>query len=194
MKSAYIYLTFLFILPACDLRSRNQKAVDEMAAKMPKPANMNAGKQNYSLYIPNGWSTEHRQAFGVDFYYLFAPQTKDDPNTIINVATEAMQNAGLDKFRTQTIESVKRTIPSAANFAQGEVIANGVQGGWYSYTMEPQGIRAALVTYIFPKNGVAYIITAGTQTRDASRYRSLFDSVARSLQFVEPVPVKVRHN
>jgi hypothetical protein len=55
--------------------------------------------------------------------------------------------------------------------------------------MEPQGLKAALVSYIFPKDGIAYIITAGTEIEDPLHYRSHFDSVASSLKFVEMVPV-----
>jgi hypothetical protein len=94
-----------------------------------------------------------------------------------------MQNLSLNEFKAKTIESVKHSIPSASILAEGEIEANGLKGSWYSYSMEPQNIKATLVSYIYPKNGVAYTITAGTQTKDAARYRSTFDSVARSLKF-----------
>ena len=155
---------------------------------------MNVGKQNYHLYIPEGWTTEHRTAYGVDYYYLLAPKTAEDPNTSINVITEDMQNLSLDEFRDKTIESVKGAIPSASNFTEGGLIANGLAGKWYSYTMEPQGIKATLVCYIFPKEGIAYSITAGTQTKNVSHYRTLFDSVARSFRFVEMVSVSENHH
>lgn len=190
MKGVYIYLFFSIILVDCDTKSKYHKAADEIAAKMPESTNMNVGKQNYSLYIPKGWTTEHRSAYGMDYYYLLAPKTEEDPNTSINVITEFMQNLSLEEFKAKTIESVKRAIPSVSNFAQGGLTANGLQGAWYSYTMKPQGIKAALVCYIFPKDGVAYTITAGTEIKDPLRYRSLFDSVARSLKFIELVPVK----
>jgi hypothetical protein len=51
--------------------------------------------------------------------------------------------------------------------------------------MEPQGIRATLVSYIFPKDGVAYVLTAGTQTKDAENYRGTFDKVAKSFKFIQ---------
>src|SRR5882762_132726 len=124
MKVTCIYLFFLTILTACDTRSKYHKAADEIVAKVPESTNKNAGKQNYSLYIPDGWTTDHRTAYGMDFYYLLAPKTEDDPNTNINVITEYMQNFSLNVYRTKTIESVKRAIPSASNFAQGEAAAN----------------------------------------------------------------------
>ncbi|MDO6429783.1 hypothetical protein Q4E93_04265 [Flavitalea sp. BT771] len=190
MKGIYICLLFPIVWAACDFRSKYHKAADEMAAKLPESTNMNVGKQNYSLYIPKGWTTEHRSAYGIDYYYLLAPKTEEDRNTSINVITEFMQNLSLEVFKTKAIESVKRGIPSASNFEEGGLTANGLQGAWYSYTMEPQGIKAALVSYIFPKDGIAYTITAGTEVKDPSRYRSLFDSIARSLKFTELVPVK----
>lgn len=164
-------------------KSKYRKAADEIVSNAPTPTNMNAGNEKYTLQIPNGWTTEHREAYGVDYYYLIAPKTADDPNTNINIASEFMQNLSLEDYLTGTIQSVKKSIPSAMILGQGEIVANGLKGVWYSYNMEPQGIKATLVNYIFPKDGVAYIITAGTQTKDASRYRPLFDTVAKSLKF-----------
>ena len=192
MKRAYLYLFLLVILIACDARSKHKKAADEIAVKMTGTKGLNVGKQNYHLYIPDGWTTEHRSAYGIDYYFLFAPKTIEDPNTSINVMTEFMQNLSLEDYRIKAIQSVKGAIPSASNFAQGELNANGLKCAWYSYTMEPQGIRAALVSYIFQKNGIAYQLTAGTAIKDAARYRSLFDSVARSFKFIELEPIKVK--
>jgi hypothetical protein len=188
MKGGYIFLCSFVILTAWDCRSKNRKAADEISAKMAESTNMNVGKQNYSLYIPEGWTTEYRTVYGIDYYYLLAPKTEQDPNTSINVITEYMQNFSLSEFRDRTIESVKMAIPSASNFTQGFLTANGLAGSWYSYTMEPQGIKATLVCYIFPKDGIAYSITAGTSTKNATHYRRLFDSVARSFRFLELVP------
>jgi hypothetical protein len=194
MKVAYLFPFTLVLLIACDLRSRNRRAADAIVSKMPATTNMNVGKQNYRLTIPKGWTTEHRTVYGIDYYYLLAPKNDDDPNTSLNVITEDMQNLPLEEFTTKTIESVSNAIPSASNFVQGEITANALKGRWYSYTMEPQGLKAVLVSYIFPKNGTAYVITAGTVPRNASRYRSLFDSVAESLEFIEPLPNKKAPN
>lgn len=96
-----------------------------------------------------------------------------------------MQNLSLDEYLHFTIQSVQKGVPNADILSQGYINANGLKGAWYSYTMDPQDIKATLISYIFPKDGVAYIITAGTQTKDAGRYRNLFDSVAKSLKFSE---------
>ena len=161
-----------------------------MASRITSTTGMNVGKQSYSLYIPNGWTTDHRTAYGVDYYFLFAPKTQDDPNTSINVITEDMEHLTLNEFRELTISSVMKNMPNASMLTQGDITANGLKGNWYSYIMEPEGIKATLVGYIFPKDGVAYLITAGTQMKDAERYRPLFDSVAMSFRFTELVPNK----
>lgn len=121
----------------------------------------------------------------INYYFLGAPKTEDDPNTNINVITERMQNLSLETFRERTIESLKRTIPSVTILAEGYIEANGIKGAWYSYTMEPQGIQASLVSYIFPKNNTAYVVTGGTQLKDAARYRSTFDKTAKSIKIVK---------
>jgi hypothetical protein len=183
MRIILIFISVFIAAASC--KSKYKKAADEIAAQAPDPVNMNAGKAKYSLYIPDGWTTEHRTNYGVDYYYLSAPKTADDPNTSVNVASELMQNLSLDDYVKATIQSVKKAIPSAVILGQGEIVANKLDGIWYSYKMEPQGIKATLVCYIFPKDGVAYIVTAGTQTKDAAKYRDTFDSIAKSFKFKE---------
>ena len=181
MKTVYLSIYFLVILTAC--KSRYRKAADEIASNAPAPIHMNAGKESYTLYIPKGWETAKRTEHGIDMYFLLAPKTENDPNTNINVITESMQNLSLEDYEEGSIASVKKYVPGAVILDKGEIHANGIKGCWYSYTMEPQGIKASLVCYIFPGNGVAYSITAGTQTKDAARYRATFDKVARSFKF-----------
>ncbi len=179
--------TFIIILVITfsSCKSKYRQAADEIAVKLPNTSNMNAGKEKYSLQIPKGWTTENKLVYGIDYYYLMAPKTEDDPNTNINVVNEFMQNLSLNDYLIGTIQSVKKSIPSTVILGQGEIDANGLKGVWYNYNMEVQGIKATIVSYIFPRNGVAYIITAGTQTKDAQKYRKLFDTVAESFKFSE---------
>ena len=183
MKTSLICFFFLATIFSCITKSRYQKAADEIAAKMPPSHNMNVGKEKYNLYVPPAWTTKHQTAYDMDVYYLLAPKTADNPNTNINVITEYMQNLSLEEYLQKTIESIVQGIPSSHILARGTITANGLNGACYSYSMRPEEIPSTLVSYIFPKNGVAYVITAGTQTKDFGHYRSLFDSVARSLQF-----------
>lgn len=177
----YPFLFSVLFITACE--SRYRRAADEILDQIPTPTDMNVGDQNYLLDIPDGWKTENVTYRGINYYFLKAPQTATDPNTSINVITEYMHNLDLGEFHKKTIESIKQTIPSAKITAEGSIEAHGLRGSWYAYTMEPGGIKASLISYIFPKNGVAYIITAGTQPEDVSRYRKTFDGVAKSLTF-----------
>lgn len=181
MRITTASLFLLLFAISCETKSSYRKAADEIASNAPWGESMNAGKEAYSLFVPKGWTTTHQTAYGIDYYFLLAPKTPDDPNTNINVATEYMQNLSLVEYREKSIESIQKGIPSATILSQGDIYADDLKGAWYSYAMEPQGIKSTLVCYIFPKNGVAYNITAGTQTKDAARYRSLFDSVAKSM-------------
>lgn len=183
MKTKLLFFFSLLALNSCNSQSNYKKVADEIATIAQEPTNMNTGKEKYILDVPEGWTTKHKNAYGVDMYFLLAPKTKEDPNTNINVVTESMQNLSFDNYKTGMMESIKNSIPSASILAQGDMSADGIKGGWYSYTMESHEIKATLVSYIFPKNGIAYIITAGTQDKDAVRYRNTFDLVAKSLKF-----------
>ncbi|NSL89252.1 hypothetical protein ECE50_020590 [Chitinophaga sp. Mgbs1] len=135
------------------------------------------------MYVPAGWTTHREQHYGIDYYFLSAPKTQEDPNTNINVITESMRHLTLEEFTRKAQEGLLRAIPSAIIHNQGNITANGVNGAWYKYSMTPRGIDVTLIAYIFPKDSVAYIITAGTQTKDADNYRQTFDKVARSFKF-----------
>jgi hypothetical protein len=180
-----ILISIILFWGATACKNKYQKAADELAANAPAPINMNAGKEKYTVQIPNGWTTKNRLAYGIEYYFLLAPKTADDPNTTINIISEFMQNLSLDDYLAGTIQSIKKSIPSAAVVGQGEIVATGLKGAWYTYNMEVQGIETTIVSYLFPKNGVAYIITAGTQPKDAQKYRKTFDQVAESFKFAE---------
>ena len=164
-------------------KSKYREAADEILKEVPSTKNMNAGKAAYTLDVPKGWTTDGTTYSGVDVYFLKAPKTEEDPNTNINVVTEFMQNLEPDVYRAKSMQSLLKAISSANIIDTGSIYANGLKGLWYSYTMEPGGIKAFLINYAYSKDGVAYIITAGTQTKDSSRYRQTFDRVARSFRF-----------
>lgn len=180
-----IALSIVGVMISCENKTNNRKAADDIAEKAGKPTNMNAGVRQYQLAVPEGWTTKTQTNYGVNYLYLLAPKTAEDSNTNINVATEYMQDLSMADYRKQTIESILTAIPSAKIVGQGEIASKAAPGLWYSYSMNPRNINATIVGYIFPKDGIAYNITAGTQTNDADRYRPLFDSVARSFEFVE---------
>jgi hypothetical protein len=180
-----IPIFLLMVVAACTYKSNYRKAAEDIIEKVPKTKNLNTGKRAYVLDVPAGWETRHQTAYGIDYYFLLAPKTSADPNTNINVMTEGMQHLSLETYLKKTEEQVKLSIPSAVILDEGNITAGGLKGAWYKYSMEPRGIKVTLVCYIFPKDGIAYIITAGTQTRDADRYRSKFDRVARSLKFTD---------
>jgi hypothetical protein len=181
--AVYIFIFLLTVLIGC--KSKYAKAVDEIAENLPESKNMNAGTQNYFVDVPNGWTTKKTTYQGIDYYFLLAPKTIDDPNTNINIITEYMQKFSLEVYKEKAIEALKKAIPSASILNEGKIEANGLKGTWYSYVMEPAGTKSSLISYIFPKDGVAYIITAGTQVKDASHYRRTFDIVAKSFRFNE---------
>lgn len=181
----YLFLCLLTVTISCGTKSRSRQLGEQILSNTGTSPNMNAGRSPYKLDVPEGWTTEYRTIYGVNYYYLLAPKTAEDPNTSINVLTEYMQNLSLKEFTEKTMESVRLRVPGSNILSDGSITANGIEGAWYSYTIKSEGVDATLVQYIFPKDGVAYSLTAGTQTKDAERYRSLFDHVAKSLTFTE---------
>ncbi|WP_341841201.1 PsbP-related protein [Chitinophaga caseinilytica] len=184
MKKLLSIIILIATASACNNnKSRNLKAAEEIFDKVPSTENMNAGKHHYTVFIPDGWITSRQTYQGVEYYFVTAPKTPDDPNTNVNVISENMRGMDLDKFFTGAMVSLRQAIPSAEILDEGDVTAHGIEGRWYIYTMEPQGVKAKLISYIFPKEGVAYILTAGTQPQDFDRHKPTFDKIAKSLKF-----------
>jgi hypothetical protein len=101
----------------------------------------------------------------------------------MNILNESMQNASFDEYKSQTNVNLKKMIPSAEVLNTGDIAAGDLKGAWTHYTMEQNGMKLDLVNYVFPKDGVAYIITATTKEGKMDQYRSTFDGVAKSFRF-----------
>lgn len=139
---------------ACTYKSNHRKAAEDIIEKIPDTKNLNTGKRSYVLDVPVGWETKHQTAYGIDYYFLLAPKTLADPNTNINVMTESMLHLSLETYLKKAKEQVKLSISSAVILDEGSITAGSLKGAWYKYSMEPRGIKATLVCYIFPKDNV----------------------------------------
>jgi hypothetical protein len=185
----WLAIIFMFVFSTAACQNRYGKAADELRDRSPEPQNMNVGVQNYTTYIPDGWTTAKKSYGGIDYYFIAAPKTETDPNTNVNIITEKMQNLSLDAYKEGAIKSLKKAIPNAVIMDEGNIEAYNINGHWYSYAFEQSGIKASIVSYIIPKDGIAYIISGGTRPELADHYRSTFDSIARSFKFSEPLKV-----
>lgn len=175
----------LFMLLSLYSCHNNKSTADEVFDKLPaNKENLNVGDQDYTLYVPENWTTKHTTYRGVNYYFLMAPHVPGDFNTNVNVVTENMHDDDLTTYETNTIATMLRVMPTAKITDKGgEIEANGIKGTWFAYSMTQDGTPLNLVCYIFPVNKVAYIITATTTPALAQNYRGTFDKIARSLKW-----------
>lgn len=176
-------LLILTLAFACN-NNQQPKTLDDILNSVDK-TNLNKGSQNFHLDTPEGWKSEWRTAQGVDFYYMYSPQTSEVPNPNINIVTESMQGTSLKTYLSHSLSFVAHLYPGAKVVAEGDIEANGVHGGWYNIKMEFQGTKGDLMAYVFPSNGVAYVITALCPPNKKSKYRLIFDKVAKSFKVNE---------
>lgn len=174
-------LLVLTLALACNTK-KQPKTAEEVLSSINK-TNLNKGSQDYHLDTPEGWTTEHKTIQGINYYYLIAPNTGDVPSPNINLLTESMQGVSLKEYIKKSLSSLKQVLPTSEVKANGDIEANGIEGAWYNYTMEMQGVKADLMAYVFPKDGIAYVITGICPPAKAGKYRPIFDSVAKSLKF-----------
>ncbi|RFM31114.1 DcrB-related protein [Chitinophaga silvisoli] len=173
-------LLVLTLALACNTKQQ-PKTAEEVLSTINK-TNLNKGSQNYHLDTPEGWTTDHKTIQGINYYYIIAPNTGEVPSPNINLLTESMQGASLKDYIAKSLSSLKQVLPTSEVKASGDITANGIQGAWYNYTMEMQGVKAYLMAYVFPKDGIAYVITGICPPDKATKYRPVFDSVAKSFK------------
>ena len=183
MKLLVVIASIIMLPSLSACQSDSGRYAKKILENSPSPVNMNAGKDQYTVYLPDGWTTSSQTYNEVDYYFLIAPQTADDPNTNINITTEYMQEMSLIEYVAGDKASIMKSVPGATMLDEGTITADTCKGVWFRYTMDGEGVHATLISYVFPHKGVAYALTAGTQTKDAARYRPLFDKIASSLRF-----------
>ena len=173
-------LLFLTLALACNTK-KQPKTADEVLSSINK-TNLNKGSQDFHLDTPEGWTTDRKTIQGINYYYIIAPNTGEVPSPNINLVSESMQGVTLKEYITKSLSSLKQILPTSQVIANGDIEANGMQGAWYNYTMEMQGVKANLMAYVFSKDGIAYVITGTCPPVKSGKYRPIFDSVAKSFK------------
>jgi len=173
-------LLFLTLALACNTK-KQPKTAEEVLSSINK-TNLNKGSQDYHLDTPDGWTTEHKTIQGINYYYIIAPNTGEVPSPNINLLTESMEGVTLKEYISKSLSSLEKVLPTSKVIANGDFEANGIQGAWYNYTMEMQGVKADLMAYVIPSNGIAYVITGICPPDKKAKYRPIFDAVAKSFK------------
>lgn len=181
MKVYFLRLLYiLLILTACKAKTKNTP--EDFLNKLTNKQNFNVGKHKYTVNVPDGWTTKNSTHSGIDYFFLIAPRTEPNSNTSINFITENMAGFDLDTYTSLAKKNLKNDIPSV-NFLESGSLNNGTQSNWYSYTFTFDQNEVFCLTYIFAKDGIAYVMTNATHKKDSSLYRSTFEEVAKSFRF-----------
>lgn len=175
-------IPFLFFFNSC-ISQNKEKTLEERVIDLGTD-NMNEGRSKYSIYVPENWTTKQERINGIDFYFLLAPKTKEDPKTNVNIISENMRDMDLYTFREGGIKSLLKTIPSAIITDTGSVRSDtGLLGVWYIYTFSEDGTVAKLKSFYYSKDKIAYVITAGTIKKNFDKYLELIDKIGSSFKF-----------
>lgn len=153
---------------------------EEILEKASTSKNINVGDKVYLVDIPNGWTTKDTSINNLKFYFLVAPTSDADFRTNINIINESMQGISFDEYKKKTIESMKHYMPNVEILESGDMKASDLAGSWFHYNLTQSGIKLGIINYTFPKDGIAYIITATTKAENLDKYRITFDAVAKS--------------
>ena len=183
-KYLLVITPLLFFFYSCISQSK-EKTLEERIIDI-GTKNMNEGKSKYSIFVPENWTTEQKKIGGIDYYFLLAPKTKEDPNTNVNIITENMRDMDLYTFRKGAIKSLLKTIPSVNITDTGSIRSDtGLLGVWYTYTFSEEDTEAKLKSFFYSKDRIAYVITAGTIKQNFDKYLELIDKIGSSFKFEE---------
>lgn len=176
----FVFFSVVLFLSACQLKT----GINKKAGELPVTPGMNAGKDKFDLHVPDGWTSRRVNKEGVDYYFLNSPKSATDSAANINVVTEDMQGVGFEKYLETSKKMLKDYNPSVKFINEGKIKLQNKEGAWFRFNLAPNGTKIFALTFIFPRKGIAYVMTCAT-SGEIERYKPTFDSVAKSLFFIE---------
>jgi len=134
-------------------------------------------KYQFSIKFPDGWEIKEEIDDGI-----FLVQEASFQNSTMRVSARLVDLKGsqefssikdtrpLKEFINAFFEVTKENIPNAKIIDYNEVKINNEPAYWMECSMGPQ----TLLTYFFAKGNTMYSISAGTETDEYSKLKSLF--------------------
>ncbi|BAU54536.1 hypothetical protein [Mucilaginibacter gotjawali] len=133
----------------------------------------------FSIALPAGWKHFVKESQGFKILFLMSPPVDNfSPN--LNILTEDAHGASMEEYMTASDENMKSG--GMVKDGSGDFEVNGFSGKYSTNVFNYQGRNIALKTYVFIKNGLAYVITGSCLTTQKDSYRPIFDKAVKTFK------------
>jgi hypothetical protein len=137
---------------------------------------------DYKINVPIGWELRDTTIQGLRMRFILAPDSLDYEKPRVNILIAAMGGKEIDDFTTTNMNYLKANMPETVLQDRGSIKVSAINGRWFTYTREQNGIVRDMINYIIPGREFAYMITCGTNRGSMIKYRAVFDQIAQSFK------------
>jgi hypothetical protein len=170
----------IFGLAFITLSWRNSQPVRHIEArKLTDTAKSIIDTDKFSIALPGGWRHLVKETQGFKILFLMSPPVDGfSPN--VNVLTEDTHGASMEEYMTASDDNMK----SGGMIKDGSGVfeSDGTQGRYTTSTMNYQGHSIALKSYVFIKNGLAYVLTGSCLVSQENNFRPIFDQIVTTFK------------
>ncbi len=165
------------LLPSCG--NREEKKVAQPATTVVEQREPNF---NFTLAAPPGWRMTDTVVEGLHLRLVRCPANEVESGAVLNVVAVHRGNTSLDTFLQRNMTYLQTNMEGVVIGDKGTFTASGIEGRWFAYTKVNNGQKREMVNYILPVDEFAYMLTAGSNTGTMSKYREVFDGIAKSFR------------
>lgn len=184
MKKAVLLIAPLMILLAisCKNEPEKPKTTEELLDIASKAPGINAGTENYTISLPDQWTSKDTVINDIKFHFIFPPAEEGAFRVNVNIINEAMSGLSLEQYKQATIKNMTSLMQDFNLKEQGNFSTSDEKGAFMRYTIRQNNMDLEGILYIIPHNGIAYLMT-GMAANDLDKYKATFDKIAQSFKF-----------
>jgi hypothetical protein len=119
---------------------------------------------------------------GMRIKLMKAPITLLLDSPFVNIIIVYMEGRKIDEFTTRNINYLKSNMQGITILEKGDIDSTVYGGKWFTYSKEQNGMTTDMINYIIPSNGFAYMITGQTSKGKMTKYRPVFNKIAKSFK------------
>lgn len=185
MKKAVLLIVPMMLLLAISCRNeiKKPKTSDEIMEIASKAPGLNTGTENYTISIPDGWTTKDTIIKNIKFHFIFPPAVTDKFRVNVNIINEDMAGLTTEAYVQATIKNMTSLMPQFTLKEQGQFQVTDAKGAFISYAGQQNNVELEGILYIIPHNGIAYLITGMAESGNMNKYKATFDKIAQSFKF-----------
>jgi hypothetical protein len=133
----------------------------------------------FNIATPFGWQRRIQTSNGFEILFIVAP-TADGFSPNLNILTESLNGISTEEYLKTSAENMKN-----ANMildGSGDFQADGIQGKYSTSTFNYKGTDIATKSYVFIKDGLAYVLTGSCLISQKDTYRPIFDKTVKTFK------------